>query len=999
MNFNIILSIIVFCVAHISASDSIVPDGSSLESVQQVFRRAEQSQSMEEWRRITAGVYQSVAESEHAVVEQLEVQALTEWIVSQAVESTEGSSVSGLVQLIDSANLRYLYETDQNGGIQYDEAGDTVFQDSSGWEETDRALYRGMLDEQADLLVDAWEARYRTNVDALLGLVQPGIVDRIRADVRVTPNDHLRRVERDYARLVDQAISRVAYGRLMDTYSERRKSEAQSAESVASELVRATNEGLEGVAEALGALIPDANAPADELRIDANEWQASFREQFEAGMASWERAEEQFFRERIDWEERAQMAYAEAEAQWDDALGELTAARETWVAKMQATVRKGSETWNATEKAFERDVAREMEELRNAAQAETRRLQDELETYLGVFDQAAQFLNLAARNIDYLSAQLEEEQERDRELTQKINRHLNVRQQVRYQELAHHEIVVTDEEGFVRFLGHETGAIEREFFDYNRATNRMERVVRLETDSERRRRIQDVFSENADNRSLKEGYFWSRMGADYFDKRYQSYWGWMARHKVVVAGDPEKGAPYRRKRADGTYVHWRLDLSYRSPNSILKYHTDVINERSGIRTRVRTRIRELEEQLRYWQGSDGKGGVKKQYTDLAYQVWDSVRALETDFSSDSVDYSETDRERTRLERIVAMLRTQVTVAEAVVAYAEDDSSQRPTDAETQQEYAEAQEGFSAAEEAYREALHELSLTNEEQIPEAQAALADAEAVLNSHREGLDIANEEYQTAYDTWMTRSGAVFDEVIASAQRALDSWGDSGSTDGPTRSSVYTEYAQKWELYHQAVAYEEAQEIIKDIDGEGEADDFEDLLVLQAHVEALDAFQITWDDPAVDANSVELALLSLGVSADSVPFGRFMRYAERAFDADSHTAWQALAERALDGIVSEARLKVYKAEQIKQLLTLGTVGTESPGSGATSALLMSDTKERADEAYSEFLEEWVVTERQAIDALLGVRVGTSEHAVILQEAWLSENSPPLECADRFQK
>ena len=369
-----------------------------------VFERALTAEDRQEWE-VLVGVGIEAGGYEGSDARAIGRVLLVRWLTERWITEVGAPDRRMVVDAIAEGNRRYLYRYDA-GEERYrrDAAGDLELKGIAGYRGPggERAAWLAEVGAAKEAALSAWRGKTKATYLELLaseGLDAHGAVARALA---ASIGQYERAAERDMTALIVRHELQFSYLRMRDTLSARRAGEGGSARAITDRLVGAAERELGEATEVLEAAIPGEHTAAA-VRVSADAWRESFRAQFEAGLEAWGEAEDRFVLQRLKWETDAGVAYRAAEAEWDQAFRRFGEAREAWLAKMH-TLLIGAEThWRETLERFGQDVRSELTDLAGAHAKEQAARRDEARTYLAAFQQAAGVLEMAQKNITYLT--------------------------------------------------------------------------------------------------------------------------------------------------------------------------------------------------------------------------------------------------------------------------------------------------------------------------------------------------------------------------------------------------------------------------------------------------------------------------------------------------------------------------------------------------------------------------------------------------------------------
>ena len=196
----------------------------------------------------------------------------------------------------------------------------------------------------------------------------------------------------------------------------------------------------------------------------------------------------------------------------------------------------------------------------------------------------------------------------------------------------------------------------------------------------------------------------------------------------------------------------------------------------------------IEGELRYWQGGDRNGGLRRQFREIRDQARDRIGAFAARIGGGVADTRGIEQERGRLEALIAMLHDERSIARAVVGYAEDTSSDRATRAQTAARLSAAREAMRRAETAYRAAIAELQRRSSEEVAAKEGDLEREQRALTERHRALADTKQHLQNAMDAYRLEDPGVFDRLLG----AIDASNRTFLTqDSRTLVSAYAEGA----------------------------------------------------------------------------------------------------------------------------------------------------------------------------------------------------------------
>ncbi len=928
----------------VETGDHVVGEG--------VYERASRSGSIAEWEAVTGIGLGGLDEWETAALGDRWAASLGRVVEAEWERSVARFDAAGLRRAIDAANRRYLYETDGGGEYTFDEAGDVILQGAEGYEAAE-AAWEAEVEDAFAALYTAWEASAEATATEVLGTFEGAVRETVASELAVSVGEYKAHIEREFRSQVIRSSRRLAQGRLQDSYSMRRQAEEETARSTAGRLIRDTQVRLDEVSAHLAALVPEGDADVGEARIEAEAWQESFEAEFARGLSAWNGAEERFIAERMAWESEAQEQYREAEAAWDEALRSFEASRSAWIGEMQDVLAVGAAAWEETTTAFRDSFDETMAELARAAAEEQAKIRSESEAYLAVYRQAADVVAMAKENIAALEGMKETLEADQAEYLLQRNADQAALPPARYAAFLNggHESNMNLVQTFLAADGLDPKLLERQTREVEGAED--SRTI-TERSSDRDRRLQG-----------------------YVNERTARWVPWLQNHLGITHHDHE------------------------SPMARLTMEIALANNQLSS---IAASLAEVNEELVYWHGADGTGGVLADFEAMRDGAQASLYGMFGELDTYGAALSSGEVEAARLAGMVAALEDQHAIAEAVAAYAADTSSDRATLAETEARYAVERAAFEAAEAAFAEAIATLETMTRTLLPDAQAALADRQAALSIEEAELRRITAELAAAEEVQRLNDASVYDTLIRTLSDHVTTHAGEG------RAANAEAYARADADAHVATAWEDALSIAHDLAGsdDAESDEYVDLPTLIAHRDVLAGLAIDW--ATVDAEELGLTLAAAGLDIETGRYADLVAAIDAATAVGAGTPERRLrelaAERLLADATAAAARDVARSEYAIRVLR-GTVVTDEAGWASTDEIAvigdghamavttahtaLDAAREAARDAIQGHYDTLVAAEAVAIEAARDTAV-TSAYAAAVTAAVDAGLSAPTE-------
>ena len=264
-----------------------------------------------------------------------------------------------------------------------------------------------MVKDKIEEIIIQWEQDANVIYAELLAQFNTDIRDAASEKLTVSFDEYKSGIERDFENIRKQAQNSFLFKRLRDSYSLRRKTEDLTAQEVADRLIEETQDELaEAKDNLVNSVIELDNSPAEEIDIALQDWEESFRIEFEKGLLKWQNAENRFMQEYIRWETTAQENMLEAEQAWDEAFVEFREARQNWGQEILLLIQDGREQWADMQRDYTDECDRVMADLLEKTESESAKLQREVSSLISMYDQSWNVVQLAEDNAEYLHGEI-----------------------------------------------------------------------------------------------------------------------------------------------------------------------------------------------------------------------------------------------------------------------------------------------------------------------------------------------------------------------------------------------------------------------------------------------------------------------------------------------------------------------------------------------------------------------------------------------------------------
>ena len=882
---------------------------------------AERSRDSALWRRVLEEELPMAPEWERRSILSEYEERLGRWIRQEWERMAPKTPLEDLVRELDRANYTYVLKTDESGKVLFDDKGDPIFKGMDGFHADDSA-WRTQVEAKREALLRVWEQQARTECQELLSSFSSSLKERAEAQLSVCLAEYRKGVEREFDRLIQQSSTRFLQARLQDSFSLRRKSEGTTAEAIAVSLATRTEEDLREAFQRMREELPSIGEGASEVHLDPSRWQEEFKREFERGLSAWKQAEERFFQERIRWETEAQNSYLASEKAWETAFEEFGRRRETWLKEMRSLLETGRKAWEEQQDAFVKEYERSMESLASSARGEIRKFQEELESRLSMYRKSLELVEMAEENGSLIQSEIDR---------------LSARAGCLNDEIASFQVEISLKESRIDAILREVPVVFRSYED----GEGVEYTI-LECDWAKRKWYGD-FIEFLDDCGYELVWFSFSDGSD---SQYS---------EPGVKGD----VPWAAVRLFNEKVQQESLSSLRGEiQDLLDREVNPrIAERDGI---LLQRLPPLRDDLSYW---IGPGGIRDRFEATRVEALRSVYDLATEasrYGEDRVGGSPLDREIERVRQILSLEEKQLAIAREVLAYAQDATSNRPTEAETAQRMEQALAEFLRAEEEYHEALNRVEVHLHTVVGGAQQEVSRAKETLAVGLSALEDARKAYEEALSVYRSGNTAILSTLIEEYGRKISAYYGVGEG---SRKEAWEKYLAGMEYIHRQEAAQQATQILRDLEGEGDFDEFPDLSLLRERTAALQELSIPW------VGEVEPSALALQLTMAGVEKAQVEELAELYQQGkEGNLLARRKGEVILEGIKQEASLSLFRGETIREFL----LREPSSAEGGEAYLEELARKERQGE-----ISYWLSRlrrEREALSFLLDGDLGVGE-------------------------
>jgi murein DD-endopeptidase MepM/ murein hydrolase activator NlpD len=327
----------------------------------------------------------------------------TEWLLKGYFGGFLGGLTQSFAAEIGDTNRQYLFHTGEDGRVMYDsDTGDPlVIRPGEGDIVIDRQKWRQRAAEAVSAGVGEYKSKLAELYPELLAYIPGERRAGFEAKLEETALAASLMIQREFEGIAAREERLFIARRMGDVFSLRRKSDDEAASMISTRLIGET-EALcaEGIAD-LEERIEAAEGGSGDLVLAGTEWLAAYREQFERGLKAWEEAEEQFFIRRIEWEQEAGKQYAEGEEAWSAAFVRFEEERRNWEVKAKALFESGERLFQRASENMERAIAEAKAEFETDAKIRTETGAERAKAWVDMYITAGSVVTGAQENLDF----------------------------------------------------------------------------------------------------------------------------------------------------------------------------------------------------------------------------------------------------------------------------------------------------------------------------------------------------------------------------------------------------------------------------------------------------------------------------------------------------------------------------------------------------------------------------------------------------------------------
>ncbi|MDR0312594.1 MAG: C40 family peptidase [Treponema sp.] len=337
----------------------------------------------------------------------------TQWLLKRFFGAGSEILIIETLKERERADLLYLYKTDEEGNILFDEnTGDPLIirpTDDSYNFERDLFQWRKQIESSSQNEIQKYELHLTEFFPELLVYIDESRRGDFGKKLTDLSKTAVQSIQHELADLIAREQRLFTARRLGDVYSLRKKSEDGAASSIGSSLIeealRVTNEGI----AILEAKIEAAEAGNGDLALAGTEWLAQYREQFERGLRAWEEAEERFFIRRLEWEQNAIFYYNEAENAWNNAFIQFDEARHEWEYKAKNLFTSGELLFKDASAILEKTILEAKAEFAKDSRVRTESAVEKARAWADMYITASSVVSEAQNNLKFWQDRLSKE--------------------------------------------------------------------------------------------------------------------------------------------------------------------------------------------------------------------------------------------------------------------------------------------------------------------------------------------------------------------------------------------------------------------------------------------------------------------------------------------------------------------------------------------------------------------------------------------------------------
>jgi len=314
---------------------------------------------------------------------------------------------------------------------------------------------------------------------------------------------------------------------------------------------------------------------------------------------------------------------------------------------------------------------------------------------------------------------------------------------------------------------------------------------------------------------------------------------------------------------------------------------------------------------------------------LRSQLTDSKNML-ISLESEAKGYDETvpvgtlENEIERVKGVSEYLYSQWLISEAVVDYAEMNSSVRPTEAQTAGSYEDADQNLKSAEQDYQTAISSLAELRTK-LGERQISLSESRALMEEARSQMISSQEKYDTSFAIYQSHNPAVIEQMIQDLKNELEIWFDGNSSQSPVRNDLYHSFIQASEYESRQIQEDERQRILRDLKGEeeeSEPDLYADISDLESQLESIK--RLVPDFENQNSEGWQILLFECGIPSESEDFIKLSSLYNDCFAGSRQIQSKLELSVLLKNLSDSVERKVLTNQKSIEWLKKSTMGDE---------------------------------------------------------------------------
>jgi hypothetical protein len=352
-------------------------------------------------------------------------QRYLDWIVQGYQESLSGEEIALLWTEMGRISEDFIYQKDSEGNRVLDELGNPVvldyqeffdvYQDNPDGsqtllEEGDGTLWRQAAQEAIEGILDGWRTAFWAGVDTLSQGLEAAQQEELQNKLAEEESLFVSATQQEMNKVFQIEQQSFRNARLGDIDSLRNKYDQLTAEAMTQQMIDdikvQTAIDIQNLQDSLATAIENPDAGTE---LSVTQWQISFQNELDKGLALWDEAEEGFFAQRLAWEQNASQTFAETDQKWADAFQGLKEARRDWTLEFQKTIEKGVELWETRLGEMNGSIQNAKTEIMENIAQEQGSLEGRIQTLIDMMAQSVDMMRSARDNFMYWQEHLHPE--------------------------------------------------------------------------------------------------------------------------------------------------------------------------------------------------------------------------------------------------------------------------------------------------------------------------------------------------------------------------------------------------------------------------------------------------------------------------------------------------------------------------------------------------------------------------------------------------------------